>query len=343
MPLPYVPTVRWKRGERVGLANLTPAGRTNVIPLVVVAADQFRAKPETASRAAVAAADNFVNELMTAWSGAPIYIDASAVPHAIGNNPIADIAASARAKGAYIIPATRLEAPPAYQAAVQTVIQQDLHGVGLRVDLQQFANAAAWAANWPVALSATDLIVDFAENVGLVHGLGTVVDNAFMQLHQGPQWRSVTMSGSAMPGNFGGYPQGLYPLRRTELQLWQHLSGIGLPYTLQFGDYTSVSPNAPPQGIAWGFPINVRYSLSQDFLICRGVGTTGFGGVDMDQQLLGHARSIVAYPTRGALLHCWADTRIDNIAATTSGPGNLESWVQIGVNRHIELTRQTLP
>jgi T4 beta protein len=342
MPVRYSPILRWKRGERVGLTNLSAAGRLNVFPLVVVAADQFRAKQPTVSRPAVTAADNFVNELMTAWASAPIYIDAAAVPHAIGASPIVDIAMSAHTKGARIIPATSLDAPPAYQAAVQTIVQRQNKGVGLRVDIQEFANTANWVANWPFPQAQTDLIVDLADNVALVQGLGAVVDNAFTQLHRGQHWRSVTVAGSNMPGNFGGYTQGLHLLPRRELQLWQHLSSLPLPYALQFGDYTSVSPNAPPQGIAWGFPINVRYSLSQDFLICRGVGTTGFGGVDMDQQLLGHAQSIVAYPNRGALPHCWADTRINNIAGGAS-PGNLESWVQIGVNRHIELTRQILP
>jgi|SRR5581483_4989087 len=343
MPLKYIPILRWKRGERVGLANLSVGGKANVVPLIVVGADQFRAKASTISRPAITAADNFVNELITAWGNAQILIDASTVPHAIGNNPIVDIATSARAKGAQIVPATRLDAPPAYQAAVLQVHQADGRGAALRVDLQEFTDAASWVPNWPIALAATDLIVDFAENVTIVDGLGNVIDQAFMQLHQGRAWRSVTMSGSAMPGNFAGYTQGLHLLRRVELALWRRLAANRLPYTLQYGDYTSVSPNAPPQGIAWGFPINVRYTLQHDFLICRGVSTTGFGGVDMDQQLLGHARAIVAYRNRGLLAHCWADNRINDIAAGTETSGNLESWVQIGVNRHIELTRQILP
>jgi hypothetical protein len=327
---------RWTR-ERY------PSGPIKRNTIVVIGADQFRTKGATVSRPAVTAADNFVNELMTAWAGAPIYVDASAVPHSIGSNPIIDIATSARAKGAYVIPSTQLDAPPAYQAAVQTVVQRDQRGVGLRVDLQEFANAATWVRSWPSPLPSTDLIVDFADNVAIVQSLGSALDTAFLQLHQGPRWRSVTMSGSNMPGNFGGYTQGPHLLPRVELQLWRHLSTIGLPYTLEYGDYTSVSPNAPPQGIAWGFPINVRYSLDQNFLICRGVGTTGFGGVDMDQQLLGHAQSIVAFPGRGPLAHCWADLRIDHVANGVETTGNLESWVQIGVNRHIELTRQLLP
>ena len=98
----------------------------------------------------------------------------------------------------------------------------------------------------------------------------------------------------------------------------------------------------PPAGIKWGFPINVRYTLPQDFLICRGVSTTGYGGVDMDKQLVGHAKDIVSYSGRHRI-SCWGDGEIDNIASGKTSQGNLETWVQISVNRHIELTRQQIP
>lgn len=75
----------------------------------------------------------------------------------------------------------------------------------------------------------------------------------------------------------------------------------------------------------------------------QGVGTTGYYGVDMDQQLLGHAQNIVNFANRGPLAHCWGDAEVDAIAAGSKPPSNLERWVQIGVNRHIELIRANLP
>jgi len=343
MPRRYIPVLRWKRGERVGLRNLSAAGKANVVPLVLVAADQFRGRQPTISKGAVTAAENFVQELMTAWGTAPIYVDASAVPHSLASSPITDIAAAAQTVGATVVPATQLDAPPAYQQAVLQVAQTYGAGVGLRVDLQELTSAASWAGAWPHPLGSTDLIVDFADNVAAVYSLGAALDPAFMTVYAAPQWRTITMVGSSMPGNFSGYNAGLFTLPRIEWALWQRLATLPLPYILHYGDYTTVSPNAAPQGIAWGFPINVRYTLVNDFLVCRGVRTTGFGGVDMDQQLLGHAQSIVGWPTRGPLANVWGDTKIDDIAATTDTPGNLETWVQIGVNRHIERTRQSLP
>jgi hypothetical protein len=145
-----------------------------------------------------------------------------------------------------------------------------------------------------------------------------------------------------MPENFGGFLAGLHTIPRDEVHLWAALAKAGLPYRIDFGDYATPPIAEPPPAIAWGYPINVRYTLAQEFLICRGVKTTGFGGVDMEPQLIGHAKSIVAYSQRGRI-HCWADDLIDQIAATSQGQGNLETWVHIGINRHIELVRSLLP
>jgi hypothetical protein len=191
-------------------------------------------------------------------------------------------------------------------------------------------------------LSDTDLIADFMDNVGTVAALGASLEHAFQNLHASTRWRTVAIAGTSMPENFGGLVRGLHTIPRVEWQLWQRLVNAGLPFRVDYGDYATVALVPPPEGIAWGYPINVRYTLTSDFLICRGVGTTGINGVDMEPQLIGHAQSIVAFPQRGRIA-CWADKVIDAIAARVEGPGNLEKWVQISVNRHIESVRVNLP
>lgn len=242
-----------------------------------------------------------------------------------------------------MIPATRLDAPPSYQIAIRSIAAADNLGVCLRVDLQEFTSASTWSRTWLAPLNQTDLIADFAEEVSTVAGLGASVEHAFNTLHGGTAWRSVTMAGSSMPENFVGFSAGVHTIRREEWRLWRRLSRAVTAYELQYGDYATVSPNAPPSGIAWGFPINVRYTLESDFLVCRGVKTTGPGAVDMDEQLTGHAQRIHTYAMRRPITHCWADPKIDRIAGRADSPGNLETWVQIGVNRHIELVRSRLP
>lgn len=335
--------LRWKRGERWGLRQVRPATKARVRPLFVVGPGQFRGRQPTASRPAVSAGQTIAQEVANDWGSIPFFMDASSLPpQAVAPHPLIDIAAHCVQLGLQLIPATHLAATPQYQQAVITVAQQQRRGAAIRVDLQGMTSAGTWAPRWPLPLAETDLIVDFGDNVNTVAALGTSLDHAFSSLHGAGQWRTVTVVGTSMPENFSGFIAGLHTIARVELALWQRLSAIGLSYGLDYGDYATVPVIPPPSGIAWGYPINVRYTLPTDFLICRGVGTTGIGAVDMDQQLIGHAQSIVAYAARSPMA-CWADARVDAIAAGAETPSNLEHWVRIGVNRHLELTRLNLP
>jgi hypothetical protein len=339
----YIPIVRWKRGERTALTNLAAQYRQDVVPLIVLAQDQPKGKTATKSKAAITPAEAFAHEVHAVWPGQPFYLDASRVPpNQTGRHVLLDIAHACRTIGAQLIPATNLAASPAYDTAVQAVVQTDGRGVGLRAKLNEVTTAFQWTHAWPFTLGETDLIVDLADTVSVVIGLGQSLDHAFQNLHGAGQWRTVSVGGSSMPENFGGYLQGLHTIQRVELQIWQQLTGLGLPYRIDFADYATVPTIPPPEGIAYGFPINARYTLPTEFLICRGVGTRGPAGVDMATQLIGHAQAIVNYPHRNRIV-CWSDDLIDQIAAGAASPGNLETWVSIGINRHVALTRSNLP
>ena len=114
------------------------------------------------------------------------------------------------------------------------------------------------------------------------------------------------------------------------------------PYRLDYGDYGTVAITPAPSDVRTGFPINVRYTLPTQFLICRGVRTRGEGSREQGAQLIGHANTIVNYKKRSRL-DCWADDTIDKIAERKEKPGGLESWVTIAVNRHITRVRTDIP
>ena len=343
MKFRYIPILNWKQGERAALHRLTPTGRKDVIPLMILGADRYVSKKGTKSRPAMPPANVVVHELTQIWGNTPIFVDAAAIPAYPGlPHPLQDIGREARAAGLHIIPSTTLSAPSPYQAAVAALCSTDRFGVGLRVDIQGFTSAATWSGAWPHGPEQTDLILDLTSGVGPVNALGSAIHPAFTGLHVGSKWRSVTLAGSSMPENFSGFASGLHTIQRLEWILWQRIASLSLPYSLHYGDYATVATLPAPAGIAWGFPINAKYTTDADFLICRGERTTGLGGVDMDQQLLGHARNIVKYPHRNLLPHCWADGKINRIAAAAEPPGGLPGWVIISVNRHIELVRHIL-
>lgn len=340
----YVPILRWKQGERRGIAQLQPSAKRDVLPLFKLASEQYR-PPRGRNLSGTTSAQAFATDVLNEWGTSPFFLDASEVSQSASaaNHPLVDIATSARALGLALIPATQLGATAGYNAAVQAVAATDGRGVALRVDLQELASASAWAGSWFMPLSETDLIADFRGSIGTVLNLGAPAIAAFQSLHRGSAWRSVTVAGTSIPPDFSGYSAGVHLIPRSEWALWQALSTAGLPYRIDFGDFATVSLAAPPPGIAWGYPINVKYTLQNEFLVCRGVKTTGRGSVDMAPQLIQHARTISIYPTRSPIAGCWADALIDDIAAGIEGPGALETWVRIGVNRHIERVRLDLP
>ncbi|MEJ0009507.1 MAG: hypothetical protein WDN72_02640 [Alphaproteobacteria bacterium] len=193
----YIPFLRWKRGEKIAIGNLSVSAKQNVVPLICLATDQYTAKAATATRPAMTAAEAFIDELLAKWGATDFYLDASGVGQGAVHHPIIDIAASARARNARLIPATSLTAPLQYQQAVANVVLANGTGVGLRVDLQDVTSAATWIGSWPHPVASTDLIADFSNSMGMVAALGASVDHAFGNLHLGNQWRTVTMAGTS--------------------------------------------------------------------------------------------------------------------------------------------------
>jgi hypothetical protein len=344
MSTTYVPLLRWKRGERAALSALSPSGKSSVRPFVLLGADNFRDKKATKSASAVSAPAVFASEVLAAWGPSTFFLDASPLPLSAGGaHPLAAIGAALASTGATMVPATSLLASTPYSQAVAAVRASTNSGVCLRISLAEMTSAATWIGSWPFSLAETDLLVDIGDSADSVLALGSAVNSAFATLASGAAWRSVTLAGTSIPENFTGLAAGLYTRPRNEAVLWNQIRTAGLPYTLGYGDYATVSTATPAPGIAWGYPITVKYTLANDFLVCRGVRTKGIGSKDLATQLRGHAKSIKGYPGCGPLGYCWADNTIDDIATGRREPSGLEFWVRISVNRHIELVRSVLP
>jgi hypothetical protein len=340
----YRPILRWKRGEKRCIKAISATMAKDVLPLITVTEDTFSDQPETTRSEAVPASVLFADDVFKHWGARPFYLDASEIPApAKGVHSLIDTAKHCRELGARLTPATTLNTSDRYEAAVLNVAQANSCGVALTVSLREFTSAERWVPSWSHPLGETDLILDLADKVATVADLGSALELAFRNLHRGTEWRSVTVAGTSMPDNFADYDtDDTHTIERAEWTLWQHLISLSLPYRLDYGDYATVAINPAPEGIRWGYPISVRYTLPTQFLICRGVRTRGEGARELDEQLIAHANTIVRYKKRSRL-QCWADETIDKIAAEREKPGNLENWVKIAVNRHIARVRNDIP
>lgn len=346
----YVPLLRWKRGEQIALSALTNSARENISPLILLANEQFKQRKATAKIEARTAAKAFCDEVSSAWGADEIKLYAGELnPVGEGDpSPLVAIGEEAAKAGLAIVPVVRFSDPEDYQTAAAEMARSMIGAIGLRITLAEMGDAADWIDL--VSPESTDLIVDLGDKIDAAAALGTLLADAFARLRDGPSWRSVTIAGSSIPDDFSGVAAGAHRIQRKELAVWRALRERALPYNLFFGDYATVSPNARAPGVRWGYPINVKYTLKNEFHICRGIRTIGFppkkDGTpardvptkDMGSQLIGHAKTIVALRDRDALPDCWGDAQIDAIARGDIGPGGLAEWVQYSVNRHIELT-----
>jgi hypothetical protein len=340
----YIPLLKWKAGEKWGLKLVQEKMTKDVIPLITVADETFADRPETVRSEAVKGSVLFADDLTKHWGARPFYLNASAIQTTTGDaHPLIDTAKQLRQQGARLTPAITLSAGETYEAAVIEVASIDKSGVALIVNLDEFNSLEHWMPNWPHAPQQTDLIVDLADNVAAVSALGSVLQIAFRNLHRATEWRTVTIAGTSMPETFSDYERdGVYLIERKEWRIWQQLIASSHPYRLDYGDYATPPIREEGVTIRAGYPINVRYTLSNHFLIPRGVRTVGEGSKDQSAQLIAHAKTIVNYAKRGRL-DCWADDEIDKIAAQEISPGNLTRWVTMGVNRHIARVRTDAP
>lgn len=338
----YVPLLRWKRAEKNALKQLSEQGGQNIAPLFLLGADQFKPTKATKSKPSIPASDHFAKEIEEYWGGNPFFLDASAVD-AMGNQSVAEIASKCRERKLRPIFVLKTDVSNRYVDDVRKIVALDGHGVCLRLGLQEMSDIPEWIDSWPFPVEQTDLIIDFLNRSELVWGLGeSVLKSSFSALHKPHAWRSVTTVGTSIPDNFMGLKKGLYTISRNEQKIWK-VAVSAIPRSVDYGDYATVSLAAPAPGIAWGYPITVKYTLPGEFLIFRGVNTKGQGAVDLSPQLLEHAKSIYAVPKRNRLADCWADKEIDAIALGYTGPKTLENWTLIGINRHIEIVRSALP
>jgi hypothetical protein len=319
-------------GERSALKRLSAGGKANVSPLVVVFPDQFASPAQ------------LVQQIDDVWGASKIYVDAAYLPGTAAKHSLDAICTAAASAGLTVLPAIPATASPDYAKAVARVMALHKQGAAMRISFPQMTSSASWLGSLTLPQGEVDLIIDMGDSVASVHALGTAALDAFAKLHSAKGWRSVTATGGSIPADLTGYVVGSTMLDRSELLLWRKLKAHGLGYTIHFGDYATIGPNATTEAIPGPVPINAKYTHASQFQILHGVRETGPKGVARAKQYRKHANAIIAHPGYASLAHCWSDGLVPGIAAgTAASAGSPTSWVSIAINRHIELTRTQLP
>lgn len=328
----YVPQLRSKAGEAIALNNLTAAAKDRMFPVV----NMTTKVPST-----------FTSRIEKAWSGRSLALDGSFNFDASGSGlEMQNLATALRGAGVTVVPCIEYGAQAGYLAAVQAVSQAAPSGLVVKSRLGHLHLIQGWLATAGWSLSDVDLIVS-AGHLADFGGPGVVdqlVLNALINLHSPAAWRSVTLSGSSAPKDMSSLGLGENRVPRLEWLLWQ-ATRSQVQFQLDYGDCGIGHPDLsdPPGFVMGNATVSVRYALDADWLIIKGRPVSGRTGQPMPQQYLDHANTLAKHPNFGGVPGCWGDQRIQQIAAGTSTSGSRQTWVEIGVNRHLSLIADRLP
>lgn len=328
----YIPVVRTKAGEAEALDELSPAAKAKILPLVAMT----RVVPAT-----------FLPKMIQRLAGLPIALS-GVYNHSVTGSPLAfsTLFHGLGNGGIPVVPSVPVNGDPTYVAAVSAAVGQYAAGVVVTVQLADVNQAAAWVAARGWGPANVDLIVNVGEVsqhvVASFAGYVAHTLNAYAATM--PAWRSVTLNASSAPQDASSLITGRNLVPRRDWQLWQAVYQQ-VSFGLDYSDFGHVHPSledVPGYAMA-NATVSVRYAIDADWIIRKGVQTSGQNGQPMPTQYRNHARALIAEPNFGGVPGCWGDTRIQHYATTTAGTGGRGQWAAVLLNRHLSLTASRLP
>ena len=326
----YRPILKTKAGEVVALGQLSNSQKGRLFPIFQIGENP----PPT-----------FAQKMATHWHARGAGIDGLYNYNFTGHTGAFDATFSALANsGIPVIPSADINSPGPYLASALAKVGTAAPGLVLRSNLASLPNAGGFASFHGLHPGAVDLVIEMGHiaefNPGTLAGYVSVALNSHIAAGL---WRSVTLSGSSAPKDFGGLAYGTNIIPRQEWLLWNTLAHPpGQP--IDYSDYGVSHPDmTEPPGYAMAkATVSVRYSAQNHWVMLKGYATTGPNGVPMGAQYLAHAQNLISRPDFNGVSPCWADGRITSITGGSS-PGGRSQWVEINTNRHISLVTQMLP
>jgi hypothetical protein len=336
MPYRYVPLLRTKAGEAIALQQLTSAAKARILPIFHLVANPT---------------PKFAPRLIAAWGSLPIALDGAFNFGAkASTTDFISMFNGLRQGGVSVIPSIECDAAPQIITAVQSLMRRATPSLVVKATLRQLGHVANWVAlqGWQQIDVDLVIVAGHVANYDSDEFESYVVHALQNRLPNSNSWRSITLASSAAPQDYSALPIGRSDVPRLDWQLWQQAhQQVG--YHLDYGDYGIAHPNlTEPPGVAMvNASVSVRYAIDDHWIILRGNPQSGPRGQPMRDQYRRHARALRADPQFDKLAGCQGDSRVVQIATqpptSTAPSGSRQTWVEIGVNRHLSLVADRLP
>lgn len=341
----YMPVLRWKRGEQFALLNLKDSTKALVDPLLVTESIDYD-PPEGATHDAMfdQQVSNIAASIARFWPNWPASLDLFRTDeNALYNgsqNFVEALFGMLRSEGTHIRPALSLNSGVPYRQAVRNIHAIDHRGATLRLGAFEISTASvgyidALLADINCAPSDVDLVIDCSTNVLPTEVIARIIDAAIDDVPHLSDWRSLTVTAGSFPESLSSYAVGTQVIPRNCFTLWQAIRARSPRRLPNLGDYAVIHPQPIEVEGFMNPSASIKYTIDMGWLLLRGQGTRtpGTGGFS---QFVAHAKNLIASHYYCGPAFSWGDETINEIASRNIGPGNLETWVRIGVNHHIE-------
>ncbi|KIL45743.1 beta family protein [Jeotgalibacillus soli] len=354
----YVPILKWKRGERSALENVSSDLKNNMTPLIEIQPVPFDHPSGDFSKSLDEHLSNIGEQVQTSWNqSSPVFVDLNTLYNnedftddslSTGNHFVEFVVSEIESKGIPAIPVTGIFRYVEFHQAVKDVNNSYQHGVCIRLVESDLVDISVLRVNidnlinfLEIEKESVDIILDYKQILSQTEQ--SHLNNLILTIAQLPylqEWRSLILASTAYPSNLRQIPtnsNGTLP--RTEWTVYQSLRNTGLARIPSFSDYNISHPdfvNLDPRII--NMAAGIKYTTANEYLIFRGIGVknNGFGQmVHLCQQVLNH-------PSYYGRTFSAGDEYIYNCANSVNSPGNAERWVNVGVNHHLTLVAYDL-
>ena len=343
----YVPLLRWKQGEYLGVSQLPDTTKQALTPLIEIPPKGYDFEEKREKKTIDKHLKPVAKRVYKKWGNSPCFIDLSLIESAermeTGIHPVSFVFDELREMKCPGIPVTGLNRDAEYQSAVRTTSTNDKSGICLRVTIDQAAkssfkkDADSLLSTLGIQPSDCDLILDLgAPNFVPLGGFTMTILPIVAKLPYLNDWRSFTILGTSFPETMAGIKIGGEVVPRYEWRLYKILVasfrelGLRLP---SFGDNAISHPRIIDMDMRIVKPnATIKFTIDDGWYIMKGRNVRDYGY----EQFHELSKEVLASRHYRDSTFSWGKEYIRECANRSAKRGNLTKWVQVGTNHHIE-------
>ncbi|UMM08450.1 beta family protein [Gluconobacter frateurii] len=334
MTYTYFPALRTKSGEANALNNLSSSEKDRICPILQIP-DNIPPK--------------FNSVFTSSWVNRFAILDGDFNTTLKSNaHDFLNEFQYLLSKGVTVSPCYVMGCSSIYENAIFSIPSSQYQYLSIRTNINDILNVIPFILSKKIPASSVVLIIDLGDISKLFTAtFQSFIESLISQVINAESWQSVVLLSGAAPKDHSLLAGGRNTVPRLDWILWQYL--VSKHSNLHFGDYLTLHPDltSPPGFAITRATVSVRYTCDDEWLIYKGVQTSGPKGIKMTTQYIQHAGSLVGEPKFGSLSSSWADTGITHTASlpitSLSGAGGRERWVTYALNRHMAVVTAQLP